>query len=320
MGESAFRSKEFQVFLMMSRRDPMAGLHVFMTVATAGNFTRAAAALGLTPAAVSLAIGQLEGELNVKLFNRSTRGVSLTEAGQHYWRQTEAAYRQVVHARDALKDARSEPSGVLRVTALPLARTLVIAPVLAVFRERYPKVRLEIRYENELVDIAKDGFDAGIRLADRLQPGTIGVRIAPALSCALVASPGYLARYGTPASIAALETHACIRFRFSESGRLHKWLLHDGRRDVDLDPEGVFVTNDADAVIDAARAGVGIAFAFMRERIEQDLRDGTLVEVLPGACRTLPPMWLYYVNRKHVPAKLRAFIDVLRERDDAGAA
>lgn len=209
---------------------------------------------------------------------------------------------------------------MLRVTALPLARTLVIAPVLAAFRERYPKVRLEIRYENELVDIAKGGFDAGIRLADRLQPGTIGVRIAPALSCALVASPGYLARYGTPASIAALERHACIRFRFSESGRLHKWLLHDGRRDVDLDPEGVFVTNDADAVIDAARAGVGIAFAFMRERIEQDLRDGTLVEVLPGACRTLPPMWLYYVNRKHVPAKLRAFIDVLRERDGASAA
>ncbi|CAB3752013.1 LysR family transcriptional regulator [Burkholderia paludis] len=298
----------------------MAGLHVFMTVAATGNFTRAAAALGLTPAAVSLSIGQFEGELNVKLFNRSTRGVSLTEAGQRYWRQTEPAYRQVVQARDELKDGRSAPSGVLRVTALPLARSLVIAPVLAVFRERYPDVRLEIRYENELVDIAKDGFDAGIRLADRLQPGTIGVRIAPALSCALVASPGYLARYGTPASIAALGGHACIRFRFSESGRLHKWLLHDGRRDVDLDPEGVFVTNDADAVIDAARAGVGIAFAFMRERIEQDLRDGALVEVLPGACRTLPPMWLYYVNRKHVPAKLRAFIDVLRERDGAGVA
>ncbi|QVN22697.1 LysR family transcriptional regulator [Burkholderia pyrrocinia] len=304
----------------MGRRDPMAGLHVFMTVATAGNFTRAAAALGLTPAAVSLAIGQLEGELNVKLFNRSTRGVSLTEAGQRYWRQTEPAYRQVMQARDELKDARSEPSGLLRVTALPLARSFVIAPILAAFRERYPKVRLEIRYENELVDIAKDGFDAGIRLADRLQPGMIGVRIAPALSCALVASPGYLERYGAPVSIAELERHACIRFRFSESGRLHKWLLRDGRRDVDLDPDGVFVTNDADAVIDAALAGVGIAFAFMRERIEQDLRDGTLVEVLPGVCRTLPPMWLYYVNRKHVPAKLRAFIDVLRERAGSDVA
>ncbi|AXF25156.1 LysR family transcriptional regulator [Burkholderia pyrrocinia] len=302
----------------MSRRDPMAGLHVFMSVATSGNFTRAAAALGLTPAAISLAIGQLEGELNVKLFNRSTRGVSLTEAGQRYRRQTEPAYRQVMQARDELKDARSEPSGLLRITALPLARTLAIAPMLAEFRRRYPKVRLEIRYENELVDIAKDGFDAGIRLADRLQPGMIGVRIAPALSCALVASPDYLARHGVPGAVADLGDYPCIRFRFSESGRLHKWLLRDGRRDVDLDLDGVFVTNDADAVIDAAREGVGIAFAIMRERIEQDLRDGTLVEVLPGACRTLPPMWLYYVNRKHVPAKLRAFIDVLRER--AGSA
>ncbi|VWB32329.1 LysR family transcriptional regulator [Burkholderia pseudomultivorans] len=296
----------------------MTGLHVFMSVATAGNFTRAAAALGLTPAAVSLAIGQLESELNVKLFNRSTRGVSLTEAGQRYLRQTESAYRQIVQARDELKDLRGEPGGLLRVTALPLARTLVIAPILASFHQRYPKVRLEIRYENELVDIAKDGFDAGIRLADRLQPGMIGVRIAPELTCALVASPDYVARHGAPKSIAELERHACVRFRFSESGRLHKWLLRDGRREVDLDPEGVFVTNDADAVIDAARAGVGIAFAFMRERIERDLRDGTLVEVLPGACRALPPMWLYYVNRKHVPAKLRAFIDVLRERAGAG--
>lgn len=292
----------------------MTGLHVFMSVATSGNFTRAAAALGLTPAAVSLAIGQLESELNVKLFNRSTRGVSLTEAGQRYLRQTEAAYRQIVQARDELKDVRGEPGGLLRVTALPLARTLVIAPILASFHQRYPKVRLEIRYENELVDIAKDGFDAGIRLADRLQPGMIGVRIAPELMCALVASPDYVARHGAPTSIAELERHACVRFRFSESGRLHKWLLRDGRREIDLDPEGVFVTNDADAVIDAARAGVGIAFAFMRERIERDLRDGTLVEVLPGACRALPPMWLYYVNRKHVPAKLRAFIEVLRER------
>lgn len=296
----------------------MTGLHVFMSVATAGNFTRAAAALGLTPAAVSLAIGQLESELNVKLFNRSTRGVSLTEAGQRYLRQTESAYRQIVQARDELKDVRGEPGGLLRVTALPLARTLVIAPILASFHQRYPKVRLEIRYENELVDIAKDGFDAGIRLADRLQPGMIGVRIAPELTCALVASPDYVARHGAPKSIAELERHACVRFRFSESGRLHKWLLRDGRREVDLDPEGVFVTNDADAVIDAARAGVGIAFAFMRERIERDLRDGALVEVLPGACRALPPMWLYYVNRKHVPAKLRAFIDVLRERAGAG--
>lgn len=292
----------------------MTGLHVFMSVATSGNFTRAAAALGLTPAAVSLAIGQLESELNVKLFNRSTRGVSLTEAGQRYLRQTEAAYRQIVQARDELKDVRGEPGGLLRVTALPLARTLVIAPILASFHQRYPKVRLEIRYENELVDIAKDGFDAGIRLADRLQPGMIGVRIAPELTCALVASPDYVARHGAPTSIAELERHACVRFRFSESGRLHKWLLRDGRREIDLDPEGVFVTNDADAVVDAARAGVGIAFAFMRERIERDLRDGTLVEVLPGACRALPPMWLYYVNRKHVPAKLRAFIEVLRER------
>ncbi|KGS48850.1 bacterial regulatory helix-turn-helix, lysR family protein [Burkholderia pseudomallei ABCPW 107] len=304
---------------MTMKRDPLGGLHVFMSVVTHGNFTRAAAALGLTPAAVSLAIGQLESELKVKLFSRSTRGVSLTEAGQRYYDATAQPYRQVVDARDALNDARDEPEGLLRISALHLAKSVVTADVLAEFFRRYPKVSVEIRYEDHLVDIVKERLDAGIRLADRLQPGMVGVKIAPALTCALVATPGYLAQHGVPAKLADLARHMCIRFRFPKSGRLHKWPLRDGRRDVELDVAGRFVSTDTGAVIDAARAGAGIAFVFMRERIEDDLRRDTLREVLPGACRTLPPMWLYYANRKHVPPKLRAFIAVLREHAAADA-
>ncbi|SMG01510.1 Transcriptional regulator [Burkholderia singularis] len=284
-----------------------------MSVVTFGNFTRAAAALGLTPAAVSLAIGLLEDELKVKLFSRSTRGVSLTEAGQRYRDAVAQPYQQVVDARNALNDARDDPEGHLRISALHLAKWVVTAEVLADFFERYPKVSIEIRYEDHLVDIVKERLDAGIRLADRLQPGMVGVKIAPALTCALVASPDYLARHGMPTKVGDLARHMCVVFRFPKSGRLHKWPLRDGRRDVEIDIAGRFVSTDTDAVIEAARAGAGIALVFMRERIEDDLRRGTLREVLPGACRTLPPMWLYYANRKHVPPKLRAFITVLRE-------
>ncbi|WP_323118239.1 LysR family transcriptional regulator [Burkholderia alba] len=300
---------------MTNRRDPLSGLHVFMNVVSHGNFTRAAAALGLTPAAVSLAIGQLESELNVKLFSRSTRGVSLTEFGQRYHEQTAHAYLNVVRARDALLADVDEPEGHLRISALHLAKSVVTAPVLAEFFRRYPKVTLELRYEDHLVDIVKERLDAGIRLADRLRPGMVGVKIAPALTCALVAAPGYLAQHGTPAKLADLARHRCIRFRFPKSGRLHKWPLREGRREVELSLDGHFVSTDSDAVIEAARAGVGIAFVFMRERIDEDLRRGLLREVLPGACRSLPPMWLYYTNRRHVSAKLRAFITVLKEQE-----
>ncbi len=158
----------------MNRRDPLAGLHVFRQVADTGSFTRAAALLGVTPAAVSQAINQLEAELRLKLFHRTTRGVSLSEAGQRYHEQTEQPYRDLVRAREALGESLAEPSGQLRISALHLAKNLVIAPMLNEFVRRYPKVQLEIRYEDQLVDIVRERLDAGIRLADALQPGMVG--------------------------------------------------------------------------------------------------------------------------------------------------
>ncbi|AKA24077.1 LysR family transcriptional regulator [Pseudomonas chlororaphis] len=291
----------------------MAGLHVFMAVVETGNFTRAAAVLGVTPAAVSLAIGQLEGELRSKLFHRTTRGVSLTETGQRFHDASEAGYRSLLQARDELGESQGEPSGHLRISALHMARHLIVAPLLEDFFQRYPRVTLEIRYEDQLVDIVREQLDAGIRLADALHPGMLAVQITPPLHCALVASPDYLARHPAPRRIDDLREHACIRFRFPSSGQLHKWHLHDGQQEVKLDVPGRFISTDTQAVIEAARAGVGIAHVFIRERIAADLDSGRLVEVLPGTCQPLPPMWLYYANRKHVPLKLRALIDVLRD-------
>ncbi|MCW4648816.1 LysR family transcriptional regulator [Pseudomonas aeruginosa] len=297
----------------MNRRDPLAGLHVFRQVTDTGSFTRAAALLGVTPAAVSQAINQLEAELRLKLFHRTTRGVSLSEAGQRYHEQTEQPYRDLVRAREALGESLAEPSGQLRISALHLAKNLVIAPMLNEFVRRYPKVQLEIRYEDQLVDIVRERLDAGIRLADALQPGMVGVQLTAPLACLLVATPTYLAEYGTPASVADLDGHAAVRFRFPRSGRLHKWRLREDGRELEVDLPARFVSTDTETIIEAARAGAGIAQAFIRERVAADLAAGRLVEVLPGSCLPLPPMWLYYLNRRHVPAKLRAFIELLRE-------
>lgn len=297
----------------MSRRDPLAGLHLFMAVVETGNFTRAAAVLGVTPAAVSLAINQLESELQTKLFHRTTRGVSLTESGQRFHEGSEAGYRSLLQARDELGETQGEPSGHLRISALHMAKHLIVAPLLEDFFQRYPRVTLEIRYEDQLVNIIKEQLDAGIRLADALHPGMHAVQITPPLQCALVASPQYLARHPAPRGIDELRQHSCVRFRFPSSGQMHKWHLHDGQHEVKLDVPGRFISTDTQAVIEAARAGVGIAHVFIRERIAADLDSGQLVEVLPGTCQPLPAMWLYYANRRHVPPKLRALIEVLRD-------
>ena len=207
----------------------------------------------MTPAAVSQAINQLEAELRLKLFHRTTRGVSLSEAGQRYHEQTEQPYRDLVRAREALGESLAEPSGQLRVSALHLAKNLVIAPMLNEFVRRYPKVQLEIRYEDQLVDIVRERLDAGIRLADALQPGMVGVQLTAPLACLLVATPAYLAEYGTPASVADLDGHAAVRFRFPRSGRLHKWRLREDGRELEVDLPARFVSTDTETIIGRAR-------------------------------------------------------------------
>ncbi len=241
----------------------------------------------MTPAAVSQAINQLEAELRLKLFHRTTRGVSLSEAGQRYHEQTEQPYRDLVRAREALGESLAEPSGQLRISALHLAKNLVIAPMLNEFVRRYPKVQLEIRYEDQLVDIVRERLDAGIRLADALQPGMVGVQLTAPLACLLVATPAYLAEYGTPASVADLDGHAAVRFRFPRSGRLHKWRLREDGRELEVDLPARFVSTDTEAIIEAARAGAGIAQAFIRRASRRGPRcrapGGSAAWQLPAA-------------------------------------
>jgi len=296
----------------MNRQDPLNGIHLFLTVVETGNFSRAAAMLSVTPAAVSQRISQLETELAVKLFHRSTRSVSLTEAGEWFYHNVAPFYQHILNAREGLNQSQDMPSGHLRITAVQMAKELLKAPFLAEFNRRYPQISLEINYEDHLVDIIQERIDIGIRLADKLLPGMIGVQITPALPCALIATPEYIAQYGAPNNIGELQQHRCIRFRFPDRGVLHKWSLRDGEKTQDLDMPGIFITDNTEAIIEAARAGIGIAHVFLRHRVKQELDAGSLVEIMPGICRPLPPMWVYYANRKYVPKKVRVFIDELK--------
>ncbi|CAI1883379.1 D-malate degradation protein R [Serratia grimesii] len=296
----------------MNRQDPLNGIHLFLTVVEAGNFSRAASMLGVTPAAVSLRIGQLETELAVKLFHRSTRSVSLSEAGEWFYHSVAPFYQHILNAREGLHQNQNLPSGHLRITAVQMAKELLKAPLLAEFNRRYPQITLEINYEDHLVDIIQERIDVGIRLADKLQPGMVGVQITPELPCALIASLSYIEQYSVPETISDLQQHRCIRFRFPDRGVLHKWALTESGKDHDIDMPGVFITDNTEAVIEAARAGMGIAHVFLRHRIKKELEAGSLVEIMPGSCRPLPPMWVYYANRKYVPKKVRVFIDELK--------
>ncbi|MDU3293825.1 MAG: methyl-accepting chemotaxis protein [Pseudomonas aeruginosa] len=173
-----------------------------------------------------------------------------------------------MRAREALGESLAEPSGQLRISALHLAKNLVIAPMLNEFVRRYPKVQLEIRYEDQLVDIVRERLDAGIRLADALQPGMVGVQLTAPLACLLVATPAYLAEHGTPASVADLDGHAAVRFRFPRSGRLHKWRLREDGRELEVDLPARFVSTDTETIIEAARAGdAGRGFAVVADEV-----------------------------------------------------
>ncbi|MFG9943599.1 LysR substrate-binding domain-containing protein [Pseudomonas aeruginosa] len=217
-----------------------------------------------------------------------------------------------MRARAALGESLAEPSGQLRISALHLAKNLVIAPMLNEFVRRYPKVQLEIRYEDQLVDIVRERLDAGIRLADALQPGMVGVQLHRRWrACWWPLRPTSPSTVRRPASPTSMGMPPCASV--SRAVTLHKWRLREDGRELEVDLPARFVSTDTEAIIEAARAGAGIAQAFIRERVAADLAAGRLVEVLPGSCLPLPPMWLYYLNRRHVPAKLRAFIELLRE-------
>ena len=291
-------------------RGALEGVEAFLRVAARRSFRQAADDLGSTPSAVSQAIRRLEARVGVALFTRTTRNVGLTEAGVRFLERARPAFDEMVAAGDAARGLAQRPSGLLRLTVPPSVVPLLLQPVLASFAKSYPEVMVEIVASEELVDLAKDGFDAGIRMGEFIAADMTAVRLTPPLRFAIVASPAYLDRCGRPQAPTDLHRHSCIRMRRS-SGALAPWRVEDDGRSLELAVSGPLVVNDFPTMLGAALGGVGLAQVPEPIAIE-DVAAGRLEEVLDAYAPMTPGVFLYHSGRRQVLPKLRAFIDHVR--------
>lgn len=287
----------------------------FAHIAQHRSFTRAAAEMGVTRAALSQNLKALEQRLNVQLLHRTTRDMSLTEEGQQLFDALLPSLVNIEGAVRRLGEARSEPSGLLRVNTSHTAARVLIEPYLSEFFARYPKLRLELVMDENLANIIADGCDAGIRLGESLAEHMVAIPITPKLEMAVVASPAYIAANGEPATPADLIRHNCIRYRFV-TGSVFHWEFHEpgpNGHAFTVEPQGSLMTNDDDGMIRAALQGVGL-IQHLDIAVRPYLEAGTLVRVLQSWCKPFAGFYLYMPSREHMPAKMRALVDFVVEK------
>lgn len=290
---------------------PLPGLLTFERVAHHLNFARAAAELEITPTAVSRTVKQIEAKLGVRLFNRTTRSVALTEAGAELLASLAPALEQIRASVERVRASSSRPSGLLRLNSSGVAFTTLIEPHLAAFAARYPDVVLDVQIDNGLSDIVAQGFDAGIRLGHALQRDMVAVPMGPLQQLVVVGSPAYLARRGTPKAPKDLLEHECIRQRLGSSARFLDWEFTRGGKAISISVQGRFIFSEMRAALAAARAGCGLAYVF-RQFAAVESREGELSVLLDRYTRPEEAFHLYYPSRALMPAKLRAFVDFIR--------
>ncbi|RKH53843.1 LysR family transcriptional regulator [Corallococcus sp. AB050B] len=291
---------------------PFTQLQVFLAVARLRSFSGAARELGVSTAAVSQAVRQLEEQLRVVLLTRTTRSVALTDVGR---RLVEGAGPAVGQTLATLREVAAQPGeavGRIRLTVLTAAVPYVITPVVPAFRARHPRVEVEVVIEDRLVDIVEEGYDAGVRLSESIQRDMVQVRLTDAFRFVVVGSPGYLKRHGTPQRPEDLLKHECITFRSQTTGTLYPWELERGRKNWRVPVRGGVVSNDIHLPSALAEQGVGLAYAF-EPAVAEPLRTGKLVRVLEAYAPTVPGFFLYYPSRAQRSAPLRLFVEAARE-------
>lgn len=290
----------------------MAGLFAFECVARHLNFARAAEEMGVTPTAVSRAIKVLETQMQVRLFNRTTRSVGLTEAGAQLMHSVTPALEQI---RSAVRQAgivSGQPAGTLRINTSYVAYAVAVRPWLSGFLAAHPRVAVELAVDNGLSDVVAAGFDAGIRLGHALQRDMIAVLLGRPQQRTVVAAPTYLAEYGEPKHPGDLLEHACIRQRFPGGDRFFEWRFRRNGKMLGIDVQGRLVFDEMRPVVEAAVLGHGLAYVF-EEFAAAELSAGTLVPVLERYRLPGEAFYLYYPSRVHMPGKLRVFIDYLQQ-------
>lgn len=293
------------------RGSDYAELRAFAAVVRQGSFTRAAAQLGVTPSALSQTIRALEDRLGQRLLNRTTRSVAPSHAGKALAERLLPVLDDLDGVLDAAFAAAGEVAGPLRLDVVRVAIPL-LARIVPGFLARHPRVRLEVASNDALIDIVAQGFDAGIRLAERLEGDMIAVPLGGPLQMVCVAAPDYLARHPAPVHPRDLAGHACLVTLVPSTGTPYRWEFEKDGEALRIGVDGPLLTRDTDLRIAAVLAGVGIGY-FFAEEVREPLAAGALVQVLADWTPPFPGCYLYYPSRRNPPPPLRAFVDYLRE-------
>ncbi|PRD13657.1 LysR family transcriptional regulator [Pantoea coffeiphila] len=294
----------------MARRN-LNDLLSFVTVAREGSFTRAAAQLSVTQPALSQAISGLEERMQIRLLTRTTRSVSVTAAGERLLQSVGHRIDEIEAELDMLTALRDKPAGTVRITCGPNVLKTTLLPKLTPLLREYPDIHIEFDANHGFRDIVADRFDAGVRLGDTIDKDMIAVPIGPKLRMAAVASPEYFARCAAPQTPRDLMQHCCINERMVQSGKIYAWEFEQENGKFHVRVEGQLTFNTSEHVVDAALAGLGIAF-LPEEEFGTHLQEGKLIRVLEEWCRPFPGYYLYYPSRKQPSPAFSLVVDALR--------
>lgn len=293
------------------RRGALDGVEAFLSVAQHHSFRRAAADLGVTPSAISQAIRTLEARIGAALFLRTTRSVGLTEAGERFLVRAKPAFEELMAASQAARDLGQRPSGLLRLAVPPGALPILLKPLIATFSRDFPEIEVEVAASGELIDLAAQGFDAGVRLGPFIAADMVTVQLTAPSLLVVVASPDYLRRHKAPQRIGDLRGHRCLRMRRS-NGAIAPWMFVEGNKAIEAIVAGPLIANDYVALMGGAAEGMGLVQ--LPELVAQAaLKAGALVQVLKPFAPAAPGLFLYYPGRHQMMPKLRAFVDHVKK-------
>ncbi|RUL79649.1 LysR family transcriptional regulator [Dyella choica] len=294
------------------RQGALDGVEAFLSVAQHRSFRRAAAELGVTPSAISQAVRVLEARVGAALFIRTTRSVGLTEAGERFLARAKPAFEELVAAGEVARGLGQRPAGLLRLAVPRAVVPILLEPLIASFSQAYPEVEVEIAASEELIDIAAEGFDAGIRMGQFIAADMVALPLTPPFRLIIVGSPAYFAGRKRPKRTDDLRQHACLRWRRS-NGALALWSFNDNGKAIEIAVSGPFIANDFPTMLGAAVEGIGLA-QVPEPMAAEGLRAGKLVQVLKPYAPVTPGVFLYYPSRRQIMPKLRAFIDHVKSR------
>ncbi len=289
------------------RQGALDGVEAFLSVARHRSFRRAAAELGVTPSAISQAIRTLEARVGAALFLRTTRSVGLTEAGERFFARAGPAFEELVAASEAARGLGQRPTGLLRLSVPRAVVPILLEPLFASFSRAYPEVELEIAASEKLVDLAAEGFDAGIRLGQFIEADMVAVRLTQPFPFVVVGSPEYLRHRQRPERIDDLRKHACLRMRRS-NGSIASWSFLQGNETIEAVVAGPLIAHDYPTLIGAAIQGAGLA-QVPGPIAREPIADGRLQALLAPFAVMTPGLFLYHPGKRQVLPKLRAFIN-----------